>query len=130
MLRPGDGKAADQNRVDEAEDRSSGAYAESEGHDCHGRKPGILPEHPKAVSQIVPEFFDESGRAHVAALLPDLLHSAKSSQGGVAGFFRAHARFNVVLDLPLEMEAQLFVHVAVQTTGAEKGNHGSPHCVE
>ena len=125
-----DGQDAEHQRVDNAENCGIGADAQSKRDNGRYAEARVLPERAQPVSQVLPEVFDKPRTARIATRFLDLLYAPERAQRREARFLGAHPRGDIVLDQPLEMEAQFFVHLAVQTRGAEKGNHGSPHCVE
>ncbi len=103
---------------------------EPQDEDGHGRESWTPAQHTQAVSEVLPEVFDASCSPHVPALLLDLLYPAEGVPRGVAGLLRIHPRLDVVLDLPLEMEAQLFVHLAIEAIRTQQGHETSPKVVQ
>ena len=121
----------EEDRVQHTEHGRVGADRQREHGYGGGRKPGILAQRPHGVAQVLRDRVDE-GKCHSFTVL--LLHRfdrAKAAQRRIPRRRRIHSRFEVVLDLHLQMKAHFFVQLALQSFMREhatqaRGQHAGP----
>ena len=120
LLRTPHRQRPEQHDICNAEHGGVGANAQREGNYRHCCYPEVLAEHARAVTDILNHALNEIHAPSVAALFLDLLDTAESAQGDVAGFPGAHSRRDVLLDLLLEMECHLVGKLLVQLLSSEQ----------
>src|SRR5215510_2502067 len=111
---------AQQERVNDAEDRAVRADAERERNHRHQGEAGILYKHPRAMAQVLPKIFNPSYAASVTAPLLRLLHPAESLAGGKTRLLRTHPQPDVLLGLSLDVVAQFLVQFALGLRSAQQ----------
>src|SRR5439155_578267 len=99
-------KPAEQQRLNDGEDRRVRPDAESEGHDGYNRETRTAAQLAKAVADILQKVFQIVYSAHVAALLFDLFHSAQVAKGRVARFLQGRPFCNLLLNQFFQVEAE------------------------
>jgi len=113
---------AQEQGVDQAEDRGVGADAERQRKRRDEREDRARYQHPGRVPQVTSEVFHMTGPAHIAAPFLDLGHTAESAQSGMAGLARGHARRDVLRDELIEMEGQLGRELCLDLGPPEQGS--------
>src|SRR5215469_16757758 len=115
-----------QNRIKHAKDRRVGADPECERQHRASGKRGRVKQGASAVMQVLHQRLNQADTASLAALILDLIESAKLQPGATRGFSFAHSRLHIFLSLSLEMKAQLVVEFVLcgraphQSTQSEK----------
>ncbi len=107
-------KRIQEHTVHDAEDRRARSDAERENRQRGERQAGAPAERSNRKPEILRQCFDSGKRFHVTALLFDLLHAAKLAQSGGTGLLGSHPGRQVLLNLAIDMEAQLFVEFAIE----------------
>lgn len=110
-----------QHRVDQAEDGGVGAGAERQRDDGHGGKAALPAEHAQGVSQILERRLDERQAAAIPIDLFDLIDAAEGAQRRVPGVVSGHPSAPVLVDLHLEVAADLVVEIPLEPAAREQG---------
>jgi len=118
-----DGDEAEQGGVDEGEERGGGSDAEGEREDGGGGEAGGAAEAAESVTEVGGESVKMREGAMVAAFLFDGLERAEFEEGLAAGFFFAHAGFDVEANEFVEVLAEFVVEFLVCGAAVEEG-HG------
>ncbi len=105
----GIGKRADQNRIRHAEDCRVRADTDGQRGGGGERQEAIAAQTAQSVADIFEKVLDHSGPPGVAALLLPLGWMAELTQRGGVRLNRLHACRDVLLNLEVEVKAQLFV---------------------
>src|SRR6185436_9450176 len=111
---------AKEDGVDQAEDRRICADADRERQHGHRREAGMAAQRTEAVADVAREMFDEAGAKLVACALPHLLHAAESDQRLPPRLRGRHAGARVLLDLLLDMKADLVIEPIFDLTPADE----------
>jgi len=99
--------------IHEAEDRQVSADTESQRKNCNQSEAGMLQQHPRAVAQVLPNFFNPAHTARIAAFLLGLLDPTECFASRISRVFRAHSQPNVLLSLLFDVVAQFLVQFAL-----------------
>ena len=97
---------AQEEGVDQAEDRRVGADPQGERERRDEGEDGAAAQRAGRVAQILGQLFDEARTPHLPAPLLDLRDPAEGAQSGLAGLARAHAGRDVFSGLLVDVEAQ------------------------
>ena len=81
----------------------------------------VLGQHPQPEASILDEILDVVHRAHVSALLFNLLHAPEKPQRCITGLFGWHPRRQVLVDLALQMKLKLVVELLLFLASPEEG---------
>ena len=112
----GVGQRPEQYAADDAEDRRGGADAKPERQDGDNGE-GLGPEEQAyAVAHVAKEVFEECRPVLVARPLLEVLDPTEFDERLPARFVGAHAGAQVLLDLLIDVEADLLVEPALQLT--------------
>ncbi|SPE23707.1 hypothetical protein SBA3_1020006 [Candidatus Sulfopaludibacter sp. SbA3] len=103
MVRPLHRQMAQQDRMQQAEDRGIGADAECQGEDCQSRRTGIPGQHPHAKTKILPECVRPPPAAGFVKSLFRPRHIAEAAPSGAPGLLLAQAFLSEVVNLQLQM---------------------------
>jgi hypothetical protein len=120
LLGPIDRQRPEPQRVDELEDCGIGAGPERERDNGDGRERWITAEQPRAISEILPERFEEADRVHGVDLLADPRRVSQLAVRGGARLLGRHAARDVVVDLVREMRVDLSRALVVPVPSAEE----------
>ena len=131
LVRGSIGKRPEEHRVQHAEHRGIGADREREYGDGADRKAGTLAQGSHRVAYVLRHGFDQGERATVTVGFLHRLDASKAAQCGVARLGWIHAGFEVVLNLHLQVKANLIVQLALQPVAFEqatqaRGNDAGP----
>src|SRR5690606_3742618 len=107
----GIGKGLEQNAVDDREDRGVRADAERQQRENADGEPDVAPERAKRLARVAHEVIEQRDAPCVAALVLAPLDAAERAQRGATRLVRRHAGSDVLLRLPLDVVAQLFVEL-------------------
>ena len=113
---------AEEHRVDDAEDRCVGADADRERQHGHRREARMAAQRAQAVADVAREILDWGGTELVPRPLAHLFHAAESDQRLSPRFVRCHAGAAVLLDLLLDMEADLVVEPVLEFPAGGRAN--------
>jgi hypothetical protein len=116
----GIGNRAEQDGIDDGENRRARADAEREGEHDNGAKTGRPAQRARRVAEILEKLFEPHEPSLAARALLDLLHATELPLRGVARFVRRHPIVHVIRRALLKMKPHLFGHVAVEFFFAEK----------
>jgi hypothetical protein len=120
ILRLGERQRAKKNVVDEAEDGSVGADAQSQSEGRDQSESGRFSEDTAGVAKVLGESFEEREGALVADGFLGLLEATELKKGLAAGFVGRKAATNVVVDVELEVRGEFGVEFAFEPGAAEK----------
>ena len=113
-------KPAEQQRLNDGEDRRVRPDAESEGHDGYNRETRTAAQLAKAVADILQKVFQVVYSAHIPALLFDLFHPAQLTQSSIMSFFRGHPSRDLLLSQFFQVEAELVGQLPLDATLPEE----------
>ena len=119
LLRPLDGRVAEDDGVDEAEDRRVGSDAERERQNGHRRERRPPGERPRAVAHVAAEVGGAEA-AHVATQFLDHLHASQARERRAARLLRRHAPADVLLDVQRHVRLQLRIELPFEMLPAEQ----------
>src|SRR6185437_10591554 len=97
------------------------ADTQDEAQNCQRGKAWAATQLPKAVAKVLNKILHDASPASVAAPLFDLREPAHRAHGRAARLFIGHAFRNVLVNLLLEMSAQLFFYFLFHFTGMNEG---------
>jgi hypothetical protein len=120
FVRVHDRQGAQQQHVDEAEDRGVGANRQRH-RERRDRGGGRRPAHrPQRVAKVSAQILDPVDPARVPDLFLDQRDVAELPQCRRSGLLRSEARCPMQLELTLEMIAQLIVQILLDTAAMEE----------
>ena len=85
-----------------------------------------LRQTPHPISEVLEDALESTRPAHVATLLLHGVETTENHPSPAPGFSRPHAGVQVLGDLLLEVELELFVHVALEAPALDEGAHKGP----
>jgi hypothetical protein len=106
--------------IEDTEDCRVGADAKGQRQRHKDRKTRAPPQRSRRVSQILRQNFHPSERPHIAAYLLPGCRPAKLAARDLSRLVRAHTLLPVTVGALIEMKADFFFEVAVQTSSLEK----------
>jgi hypothetical protein len=119
---------AKQHGVDDAEDGGVRADAERQRQQDQDRVGRVLAETARRVAQVLPERVDRADPPRVAALVFHLREAAEpAKRGGTRGGW-IRAAPDLLLDLELEMTAQLGIHLLLEPARAHRPAQTAEPC--
>ena len=122
----------EQHAFDNAEDGGGGADAERECENGDGGEAWTLAEHAQAVANSLHQIFDEVHTASVAAFFFDLIEGTEFQAGAAAGFCWCETGVDQLLDVLIEMEAELGVEFIFDGVALKQRAQADPkiseHC--
>ncbi len=116
----GVGQGLQQDALQHAEDDGVGADAERQGQHRHRGRARVPRQRPQAVAGVLHEVLEQADLPGVAALLLDPPDAAERPARRQAGLLGRHPRGQVLVDLALEMEAELVAQLAVDALALEE----------
>ncbi len=124
-------KRPEQNGIQHAEHCGIGANRQRQCGYGGRRKTGALAESPHGVAYVLRHRFDQGKRPSFTVPFLHRFYASKAAQCGIACLSRIHAGFEVVLDLHLQVKADLIIQLALQSFVSEQAtqpscNHTSP----
>jgi len=130
LLRVAHRKGAEQQRLNEAEDRRVRANAERERQDRDECEPGRSAQRSRRVQQIAPRIVQPPERSRVALMLFGLLDAADCASRGVARFVGRHPSVPILVLQQREVGGDLareFPLAALGPNDAEEPEERPPH---
>ncbi len=132
-----EGKRAQHERVDDAEDGDVGADAEREDEDGDEGEAAVAAQGAEGVAKILQEDVERGEAARGALLLARLLDAAEADEGQTAGFLGRKAAPEILFDGEVEVRGEFLLEVGVADGlveegtdagegGAETGDHSAP----
>src|SRR5262249_39810044 len=106
--------------VDDGEDRGIRADAERERQDRGGRVARALAERPPSVAHVLEHGLEEHRAARVAGLLLRLVDAAELDERRAPGLRGREAAAQALLGLPVEVEGELLLELALLPLRAEE----------
>src|SRR5262245_31018214 len=116
FIGPLDRQRAKEKHVHDAEDRRIGPDAQAEREHGHQSETGGFQQHSRAEAQVLPEVFYPSQPALISICLLHLRHSTETEPRRSLCFFQAHPLLQIVLNLHLEMRADLLLQLSFDTS--------------
>src|SRR5262245_33626748 len=101
-------KRPQQYRVDNAEDRAVSADTQRQRDDGDQSEAGVSPQHPRPITQVLPQVLQPPRPARVAAPLLHLLRTAESEPGPPSRFLRIKSLRDEIGRMLVQMKAQFF----------------------
>ena len=127
LSRVAHGKGAQDQAVEEREDRRVGADAQGQRQRGDEGEDGALAEHACAVAQVLAEVLEEAGAARVPAGLLHLLEPPQLELRATAGFGLAQTVANVICGLAFEVIPKLGVELDLEATPAQEPSQHAHH---
>ncbi len=129
-------EAAQQSRVDRAEERRGGAYADGKNQDGYDGEARVLPQSSDRVPDVLKQRVGHRADPPLPHLFLHLLDATEFQPCCSPSLVRAHPRLDLLGRQQLQVARQLLIQVAVQlflteerTEGADNPSvrrHGSP----
>src|SRR5690242_17361661 len=119
-------KRVDEHSVYNGENGGIGADAKRESENGDGCEAGVLSEHARAETQVLPERFEEWQAAELAIRFAKLRKTAEADVRLAAGFQRRHAMPDVLLGEQVEMRAEFAREFLV--IAARRKQASNPRC--
>ena len=110
----------EQDVVDQAEDRSVGADAESERDNGKEGVAGGFPQRTHAEAQILRQVFQPAPAALLAHLLLDISHVPELAKRGIMRLLRGHPACDVLPSPLLQVQAHFLRHVSFESIPAKQ----------
>src|SRR5271168_3398495 len=121
-----EGKRANEEGVDDAENGGAGADAQADDENGESGEAEVAAHGAKGVAEILGEAIEEGDAAGVAVEFLGGLEAAEFDEGGAAGFFGRHAALEVFLDEEIDVSGELVVEFAIEVGLAKKRNKAIP----
>jgi len=116
------GQGAEENGVNDGENRGIRANAESEGEYRDGREAGAALQHAEREATIASTFVQPANDVDVASVFLEECGVAEAFLGVVTRILGGHAGGEVVRGAHFKMRAQLFVEILIQAFSSEHGS--------
>ncbi len=119
-----------QHTVNHAEYRTICPDAERQRHNHHQGKGRIRRELPEGILRVLQCELDESSSTRLAAIFLHLLITTKRKAGPTPGLLFRDARLHVLLNLPVEVEPELFIQLPLHDIAAKYPSYSKTQIVK
>ena len=111
---------AQKDRVDDGEDGSVRANAETKRENCNCRKAGVLHEHAHGIAKVSGKTLDIVHSAHVSTLLLELFQTAQLAPGRITGLIPRYALCDLLLNQFFQVKAEFVTQFLLDSVLAEE----------